>query len=227
MKTKNDINEFILTRSQFAKRLGKTTNAVRLAMRRGKYEGLYRFDGKQFLFKEPIRTGANKDNEHGQSDHYKKKIYRRGNHYNANYPNEAFRKYNEAKMLKAVNEKDPNFIKDYNAIRKEYNLKKSEELIKKTQPIIHKNYGRMLRGGENIIWENDVKFKIKENKSSSFHLTGIPYKTALENNSYDKPTDGSVEVDISLYNAKSDLRTEPRFRNKVDEEIWKLKNKKI
>jgi hypothetical protein len=106
LKTKNDINDFILTRSQFAKRLGKTTNAVRLAMRRGKYEGLYRFDGKQFLFKEPIRTGANKDNEHGQSDHPKKKIYRRGNHYNANYPNEAFRKYNEAKMLKAVNEKD-------------------------------------------------------------------------------------------------------------------------
>ena len=28
-----------------------------------------------------------------------KKIYRRGNHYKANYPNEAFRKHNEAKML--------------------------------------------------------------------------------------------------------------------------------
>ena len=28
-----------------------------------------------------------------------KKIYRRGNHFKANYPNEAFRKHNEAKML--------------------------------------------------------------------------------------------------------------------------------
>ena len=57
---KNDIDEYVLTRGEFAKRVGKTKNAVRLAMRRGKYEGEYRFDGKQFLFKDPDRTRASR-----------------------------------------------------------------------------------------------------------------------------------------------------------------------
>jgi hypothetical protein len=34
---KNDFFEYVLTRGEFAKRIGKTTNAVRLAMRRGAY----------------------------------------------------------------------------------------------------------------------------------------------------------------------------------------------
>ena len=223
---KSNLNPYDLNRTEYAELLGITPNAVRMRLRHGKLEGEYKFENGKYLFRGPEAVRANIGLTSGQKTTLKK-IYRRGNHHKAHYPNEAFRKYNEAKMLKAVNEKDSNFIKDYNAIRKEYKLKKSEELIKNTQPIIHKNYGRMLRGGENIIWANDFKFKIKQNKSSSFHLTGTPYKTALENNSYDKPTDGSVEVDISRYNAKSDLRKEPRFRNKIDEEIWKLKNKKI
>ena len=52
--TENDFFEYVLTRGEFAKRIGKTTNAVRLAMRRGAYSGQYRFDGTKFLFKDPL-----------------------------------------------------------------------------------------------------------------------------------------------------------------------------
>ena len=105
---KNDFFEYVLTRGEFAKRIGKTTNAVRLAMRRGAYSGEYRFDGTKFLFKDPDRTRETIEGNPGQNEPTKRKI-NRGNHHNANYPNDAFRKYNEGKMLRAVNERNPNF----------------------------------------------------------------------------------------------------------------------
>lgn len=221
----SDIDDYILTRGEFAKKIGKSKNAVRLAMRRGLYADQYRFDGSKFLFKDPTRPRDIKDQDYGQIDPtQKKKKINRGNHYNAKYPNEAFRKYNEAKMLKAVNETDPNFIKDYHAIKQEYKIRKAKEVMRRANPddIFLKNYGRMLRGYDNISWENDLK-KIKyDNRGSSYHLTGKPYAEAKDDTYPGSEKTRYVEV----IPAADDLTKEPRFKNKIDEEIWRLKRKK-
>ncbi len=222
--TKNDFFEYVLTRGEFAKRIGKTTNAVRLAMRRGAYSGEYRFDGTKFLFKDPDRTRETIVGNHGHNEPTKRKI-NRGNHHNANYPNDAFRKYNEAKMLRAVNERDPNFIDEYKEIKKDYRKKKAEEQIKAQQRLSqpNKQYGRMLYGNENAFWEQDLKRKKHQSRSGSFHLTGKPYHEAKKDSTWSHETDdGSVEIDTRSFRSND----EPRFKNKIDEEIWRLKKKK-
>ena len=132
-----------------------------------------------FLFKDPDRTRANQGSEHPSSTIVKKKTYNRGNHHNAKYPNEAFRKYNESKMLAAVNEKDPEFIKDYNEIRKQYKKDKAAKDYEKAKLKPVRYYGKMLYGGENSLWEKELKYKQELDKGSgSFHLTGKPYVEA-------------------------------------------------
>ena len=95
-----ELEQYTLTRSQYAKRIGKTTNAVRMMMRHGKLLGEFRFDGSKFLFKDPKRPREYKGQYHGQRPPTRK--INRGNHENANYPNEAFRNYNDAKKLAAL-----------------------------------------------------------------------------------------------------------------------------
>ena len=55
---------------------------------------------------------------------------------------------------------------------------------------------------------------------SRYNDSGITHKVY---NYYDpvKADDGSIEV------VPNRIITEPKFRNKVEEEIWRLKNKKI
>jgi len=159
----NDFKDYVLTRGEYAKRIGKTKNAVRLAMRRGQYAGEYRYDGKQFLFKDPNRPRENKGDNQG-SQTTPKKNYNRGNHYNANYPNEAFRKYNEAKMLAAVNERDPEFIKDYKEIRQKHKIEKQREAQRKVEKTRPTNYGGFLRGPQPLNVKNKTRWTELEPK---------------------------------------------------------------
>lgn len=91
-------NPFDLSRKEYAELLGITPNAVRMRLRHGKLEGEYIFENGKYFFRAPEATRANIGLNHGQKTALKK-IYRRGNHHKANYPNEAFRKHNEMKML--------------------------------------------------------------------------------------------------------------------------------
>ena len=50
-KGQKDLDEYIFTRPEVAKLLGKTTNAIRCSMRKGNCKLEYRFDGQKFLFK--------------------------------------------------------------------------------------------------------------------------------------------------------------------------------
>ena len=95
---KLNLNPFDLNRTEYAELLGITPNAVRMRMRHGRLEGQYKFENGKYFFKAPERVRENQGVPGGQMTTLKK-IYRRGNHYKANYPNEAFRKHNEAKML--------------------------------------------------------------------------------------------------------------------------------
>lgn len=95
---KQSLNPFDLNRTEYAELLNISPNAVRMRMRHGKLEGQYEFRNGQYFFRAPEAVRENIGLNHGQKTTLKK-IYRRGNHYKANYPNEAFRKHNEAKML--------------------------------------------------------------------------------------------------------------------------------
>ena len=135
---KNDFFEYTLTRGDFAKRIGKTKEAVRSAMRRGQYAECYRFDGNQYLFKEPSRPRVNKEIVHGQ-----RKV-NRGNHYNANYPNEAFRSYNQKKILEKLNKTDPGFVSRVPELEKLYQQQKAERIRGQLNKTSTKNYGGFL-----------------------------------------------------------------------------------
>ena len=94
----NKLNPFDLNRTEYAELLGISPNAVRMRMRHGKLEGEYIFENGRYNFRAPQRERVYQGHDHPNMTTPKRKI-NRGNHYKANYPNEAFRKHNEAKML--------------------------------------------------------------------------------------------------------------------------------
>ena len=98
-----ELDEYIFTRPEMAKMLNISTNALRMRMRKGKCDLEYRFDGKQFKFKRPVRDRVNtmiKDQVQTTS----KKIINRGATHKGQgkYPNEAFKQHNEMKILNSI-----------------------------------------------------------------------------------------------------------------------------
>ena len=102
---KTDTHLYTLTRGEFAKEIGKSTDCVKKNMKRGKYKELYIFINSQYFFKsrEAVR-------EIGvvypvKSYPVKRKI-NRGNHEIAmekgNYPNRAFANHNHMKKMIAL-----------------------------------------------------------------------------------------------------------------------------
>tara|TARA_B110000211_G_scaffold217438_1_gene261314 strand:+ start:242 stop:1201 length:960 start_codon:yes stop_codon:yes gene_type:complete len=211
----SELEQYTLTRSEYANKIGKTTNAVRMMQRHGKLSGEYRFDGNKFLFKSPERPGDYMVNDHARNIKLttpKKKI-NRGNHFKASYPNNAFKLHNELKMLNKIksnipdnvlNEINPELIK----LAQERVIKKQDDLIKKSfvQP---RNYG------------NSYPINI-EKMRNTFKSSDTSYRPVR--NYYDPISsidDGSVEVEVSRSS-----QSEPQFKSKVAESIWRLKNKK-
>ena len=102
-----ELEQFHLTRGEYAKTVGKTPNAVRMMMRHGKLSGEFRFDGNKYLFKSPKRPRDIIVKDHSTLTTQKKK-YNRGNHFKADYPNNAFQLHNEMKMLNKIKGKFKN-----------------------------------------------------------------------------------------------------------------------
>jgi hypothetical protein len=102
---KTDDHLYTLTRGEFAKEIGKSTDCVKKNMKRGKYKDLYIFKKNQYLFKsrEAVR-------EIGVV--YPVKVYpvkrkiNRGGHEEAvrkgRYPNQHFANHNHMKKLIAL-----------------------------------------------------------------------------------------------------------------------------
>ena len=65
-------------------------------------------------------------------------------------------------------------------------------------------------------------YKLRTSHQNSFHITGKPYAE------WQDPLKGSVELDAYAVDAagSSVINQEPKFKNKVDESIYRLKNKK-
>jgi len=216
-----ELDQFTLSRNEYAKELGKTPNAVRMMMRHGKLSGEYRFDGSKYLFKSPERPRESYDNDHSNSMKLTtpKKV-NRGNHFKANYPNEAFKNYNERKKEQALLNKIQGKFKnkehelEYNKINNEalkLSLENTEKKNKESFTPL-KDYGgpvAMRRVSYPVDYEPPA-------------LIRKPFRGYDSIGNYD---DGSVEVDLSRSSGRSVI-SEPQFKSKVAESIWRLKNKK-
>ena len=100
-----DTHLYTLTRSQFAKEIGKSREAVKKDMQRGKYKELYIFKNNQYYFKS--REAVREKEVLSPVNLYplKKKI-NRGGHESAvrkgRYPNRAFAEHNHMKKFIAL-----------------------------------------------------------------------------------------------------------------------------
>tara|TARA_R110002012_G_scaffold26117_1_gene85441 strand:+ start:4440 stop:5204 length:765 start_codon:yes stop_codon:yes gene_type:complete len=247
-----ELEQFTLTRGAYAKRLGITPNAVRMRMRHGNLSGQFRFDGNKYLFKEPKRPRDYIVKDHSTLTTQKRK-YNRGNHFKADYPNDAFKLHNEMKMLNKIKGKFKNeeHEREFNKIN-EAGLKKaykqSREQLKVAaeatmNPQDLKDYGAMLTpiGLKRVEEKGYYGIRRPDYIDTSYNIRGkIDYKKqerlfdkwAQERNSYEtvnpyEPGQRSESgVEINLSHSSPAPLDEPRFSNKIEESIWRLKNKK-
>jgi len=143
-----ELEQFHLTRGDYAKRLGITPNAVRMRMRHGNLSGEFRFDGNKYLFKTPKRPRDYIVKDHLDLTTSKKK-YNRGNHFKADYPNDAFKLHNEMKMLNKIkgkfkNEAHEREFNKVNEVGLEKAYKESRKALDNTRLNETKDYGSML-----------------------------------------------------------------------------------
>ena len=229
LKGQEELDQFTLTRGEYAKRLGITPNAVRMRQRHGRLSGEFRFNGNKFLFKDPDRPRDYIVKDHPTLTTTKKK-YKRGNHFKADYPNDAFKLHNEMKMMNKIKSKfkDDAHERAFNQMN-ESALKKSYEQSRPKPNSLRylKNYGSMLnaRGLE----RHEQRTSYEAPRSSSFYIGGMsPDEVKRKGGVYYEVgapvDDGSVEVDLSQ--SSRPRLGDPRFDNKVQEAIWRLKNKK-
>ena len=122
---KTDEHLYTISRSEFAKEIGKSREAVKIGMKRGKYKDLYIFKNGKYFFKS--QEGVREKQDCTLVDMYpvKPKV-NRGGHENAvkkgRYPNQAFANHNHMKKMIALRGKlspeelamiDPKWREDY------------------------------------------------------------------------------------------------------------------
>lgn len=152
---KTDEHLYTMSRSEFAKSIGKSRDAVKIGMRRGKYKDDYIFNGIKYLFKpregmrvfqgpSPVTKVTKKPN--------------RGNHFKGKYPNDSFRKHNELKMLaKLKGVTDPEVLEN---LPKAIEIAKQEKQTRIKKSIIDsipKNYGGLNPPGTIISFRTEWK----------------------------------------------------------------------
>ena len=145
-----DDTEYTLTRGAFAKSIGKPLDTVKKAMQRGHYRDQYVVRNGQYFFRPEKGVRENQVNTQGNFVPTKRKI-NRGNHHNANYPNEAFRKHNELKMLLKIKRNVPDevaqeFLTEFDKQVDQQNKKIQRDIIKS----LPRNYGGMIRGPQPV-----------------------------------------------------------------------------
>jgi len=217
---------YVLTRKEYADTIGISPNAVRMRMRHGKLDGQYLFNGSKFLFKTPDRPRDYIANDHSNNIKLTtpKKKYNRGNHFKADYPNEAFKNYNELKMYnkikkslpdKVLNEINPELIE----LAKEKAEKKIQDLQKNSFTPM-KDYGGPIRSRARFV---DNERYDRDKFRNDLSNTGYnPHRHSNYYNVGNSHDDGSVEVDIS----SSRRSRTPSFKNKIEEEVYFHPNNK-
>ena len=226
LKGQKELDQFTLSRSEYAKELGITPNAVRMRMRHGKLSGEYRFDGSKYIFKVPDRQREMYENDHPVITKLttpKKRKINRGDHFDARYPNEAFRIFNEKKKEQAILNKIQGKFKS-EAHRLEYEKLNDEALKKSLENTEKKNKESFtpLKDYGGPVANRRVSYPIDREDYNPRPTIRQPFRGYDSMGTYD---DGSVEIDLSRSSPRSNLG-EPRFESKVAESIWRLKNNK-
>ena len=234
-------------RSEYAQFLGISTNALRMRMRHGKYGAEYVIKAGRYLFKRPrdntvdSTTPGPRSTAHNVST---KKKYNRGATHRgeAKYENDAFRRHNE---VRALNKIQRNLGDEYtNEINEEVIKIAQERVIAKKDKVIKEAAEGPQRTRESVPYGIDtthVKYgsmlnargiKSVENREHA-NLT----RRWLYNSVKDPTIGGSTffgnfnsnedkgSVEIQDRDIPADDR-EPEFNSKVEESIWRLKNKK-
>ena len=212
------------TRSEYAQFLGITTNALRMRMRRGQFGSEYVIKNGNYLFKRP-RDIKVEETTHGQGCPLPaattKKKYKRGATHRG-----------EAKYTNEINEE---VIK----IAQERVIRKKDDLLKKAnagqitshEPVPYgvdttpTKYGSMLnaRGLKAVDdkeharlarrWKHETSEDYSPGGSTFFGTFGKSFRDEKD----------SVEIDPRDI-PEDDI--DPVFTSKIDESIWRLKNKK-
>jgi len=215
-KGQKDLDEYIFTRPEVAKLLGKTTNAIRCSMRKGNCKLEYRFDGQKFLFKRP---GADmvpgppkttKDTHEKTLREYDERVqrrYQRGSTHRdhggepsrkGNYTQQSFKHHNELKLLNSLQGKYKN-----DAQRREFEnmnheaLKEADKRAKARAVIdvpINPGPGRVRLRGEqphygNMLNATGLK-RVQDNEDRNSLLDyqrDTAYNQKREGHSYYKP----------------------------------------
>ena len=220
LKGQKELDQFYLTRSEYANEIGKTPNAVRMMMRHGKLSGEYRFDGSKYIFRSPERPRENYENDHlVKVKLTTPKKVKRGNHFKADYPNEAFRLHNQYKKEQAILNKINGKFKS-EAHRIEYE-KLNDEALKKSLENTQKKLDQKSKEAFTPVRSYPTYDREDYNPRPTIRkpFRGYDY---VGSDDYD---DGSVMIDLSRSTGDSVIN-EPRFKSKVAESIWRLKNKK-
>ena len=238
-KGQEELDEYIFTRPEMAQLLGISTNALRMRMRKGRCDLDYRFDGKQFKFKRPVRDRVNTmsadqpKTAHEKAIHeYNKKNqkkYNRGATHKGkgNYPNEVFKLQNEMKIMNHIQGrfKSEEHRKRFEKLNNKALKKIDQDIQKEREKDMGEFHGRPKYGGmiygSSTWYEQPYDINDSPAPDTSLHLLGKPYS---DFNMWDrKEDDGSVEINVRDFPPDD---KEPEFRDKVQESIWRAKHKK-
>jgi len=157
-------NKYTLTRSAFAKTIGKTIGSVKQAMRRGNYKDQYVVRNGQYFFRPQEALRENQDHNPDTPVVTKKKI-NRGNHEKAKYPNEAFRAHNELKKLISLQKKvSPEVAEEYVSGFDQWKEEHNKKIQRHVSKSIPKNYGGMITGPNYIAPKDSTRWTALEPK---------------------------------------------------------------
>ena len=238
LKGQAELDQYCLTKKEIAKELGISTNAVRCRMRSGNKDNLeYRFDGSKYLFKRPGVSRVNRPpsvrppgrwNETNRKKKDWSKINRGATHRGeAKYTNDAFKYANEMKVLNNIQKKVPQdvfnrHISKISMAEREY----QRELLEKSQGTFKEPvyYGGLNRRANERYTESYNQNFYNDNIDNTFNPRGKP-QVSTWRNPYEITSpvdDGSVEINERDF-PRDD--SEPRFKNKVEESIYRAKKK--
>jgi len=152
----NDEHLYTLTRSQFAKSIGKSTGSVRISMRRGGYKDDYIFKNGQYFFRPRESTRSNYDpvptaqvkNVPTQRAPSKAS---KGSYENIKGNNgKKFKEYNKKSQLMALQKDIPieladKYVSEFDSWYAEKNKQNSKRVLNADKKMNLKNYGGPIR----------------------------------------------------------------------------------
>ena len=176
-------NPFNLTRSEFANKLGISTDNLKKKMKRGHYQSSYiKRDGKYFFSsQEAVRPIIGKSL--GTNVPTRKR--NRGNHFKGDYPNLAFQQTNELRMLAKlkhnVDEEVQDLLPEAVQIAKNKKLERLQSSLREPPKGMLKHYGTQLinlsnKGYGTVAYSSPIAYRLEPLKFRKQNRSDKPFK---------------------------------------------------